>query len=65
MFFEVKVYDANGDLKKVISPKKLSNRFWKEDGKLPMLDGMVVEEENRGWSRREVQKLNVHTEESG
>ena len=30
MFYEVKVFDAEGQLKKVLSPKKLSNRFWKE-----------------------------------
>ena len=30
MFYEVKVFDAKGELKKVLSPKKLSNRFWKK-----------------------------------
>ena len=30
MFYEVKVFDSEGQLKKVLSPKKLSNRFWKE-----------------------------------
>ena len=30
MCYEVKVFDAEGQLKKVLSPKKLSNRFWKE-----------------------------------
>jgi hypothetical protein len=29
MFYEVKIFDAKGYLKKVISSKKLSNRFWK------------------------------------
>ncbi|OGW21279.1 MAG: hypothetical protein A3K09_01535 [Nitrospinae bacterium RIFCSPLOWO2_12_FULL_47_7] len=29
MFYEVKVKDANGNVRKVISPKALSNRFWK------------------------------------
>ncbi len=28
MFYEVKVLDGNGKVKKVISPKKLSDRFW-------------------------------------
>ena len=32
MFYEVKVFDAKGELKKVLSPKKLSKRFWKEGG---------------------------------
>ena len=31
MFFEVKIYDASGELKKVVSPKRLSNRFWKKN----------------------------------
>ncbi len=31
MFFEVKVFDSKGDLKKVVSPQKLSTRFWRED----------------------------------
>ena len=26
----MKGFDAKGELKKVLSPKKLSNRFWKE-----------------------------------
>ena len=30
MFYEVRVFDAKGELKKVLSPKKLSNRFWKK-----------------------------------
>ena len=33
MFYEVKVFDAKGELKKVLSPKKLSNLFWKEGEK--------------------------------
>ena len=32
MFYEVKVFDAKGELKKVLSPKKLSNHIWKEGG---------------------------------
>ena len=30
MFYEVKIFNAKGELKKVLSPKKLSNRFWKK-----------------------------------
>ena len=30
MFYEVKIFDAKGELKKVLSPKKLSNKFWKK-----------------------------------
>ncbi len=28
MFYEVRVLDGNGELKRVISPKRLSSRFW-------------------------------------
>ena len=30
MLHEVRIFDALGELKKVLSPKKLSNRFWKK-----------------------------------
>ena len=30
MFYEVKIFNAKGELRKVLSPKKLSNRFWKK-----------------------------------
>jgi len=35
MFYEVKVFDSRGKLKKVVSSKKLSNRFWSMNGNLP------------------------------
>ena len=31
MFYEVKVFDSRGQLKKVVSSKKLSNRFWRNN----------------------------------
>jgi hypothetical protein len=37
MFYEVKIFDAEGELKKVLSPKKLSNSFWK-DGEQKLID---------------------------
>lgn len=30
MFYEVKVWNPKGELKKVISSKKLSSKFWKK-----------------------------------
>ncbi len=30
MFFEVRIFKANGELKRVVSPKKLSKNFWNE-----------------------------------
>ena len=35
MFYEVKVFDSRGQLKKVVSSKKLSNRFWRMNENLP------------------------------
>ncbi|KMP11945.1 hypothetical protein UZ36_02575 [Candidatus Nitromaritima sp. SCGC AAA799-C22] len=35
MFYEVRVFDSRGQLKKVISPKKLSNRFWRLNTNAP------------------------------
>jgi len=31
MFFEVRIFNSDGDLKRVVSPKKLSKNFWKEN----------------------------------
>jgi len=31
MFFEVRIFNADGELKRVVSPKKLSKNFWKEN----------------------------------
>jgi hypothetical protein len=28
MFYEVRIFDPKGELKKVLSPKRLSNKFW-------------------------------------
>ena len=35
MFYEVKVFDSKGQLKKVVSSKKLSNRFWRNNDMVP------------------------------
>ena len=35
MFYEVKVFDSRGHLKKIVSSKKLSNRFWRMSDNLP------------------------------
>ena len=31
MFYEVRIFDAKGQLKKTISSNRLSNRFWKKN----------------------------------
>ena len=35
MFHKVKIFDSRGQLKKVVSSKKLSNRFWSNNDNLP------------------------------
>ena len=35
MFYKVKVFNSQGQLKKVVSPKKLSNQFWANKDNLP------------------------------
>ena len=45
MFYEVRIFDAKGELKKVLSPKKLSNRFWK-DGEQKLVDFTDKESSN-------------------
>ena len=35
MFYKVKVFDSQGQLKKVVSSKKLSNQFWANKDNLP------------------------------
>ena len=35
MFYEVKVFDPQGQLKKVVSSKKLSKQFWRSNDKVP------------------------------
>ena len=35
MFYEVKVFDSRGQLKKIVSSKKLSNRFWRNNDNAP------------------------------
>jgi hypothetical protein len=44
MFYEVRIFDAKGYLKKVVSSRKLSNRFWKH-GEQNLID--FGDKENR------------------
>ena len=55
MFYEVKVLDQQGKIKKVISPKRLSNKYWKRNNEGREFTGnMGVEEDEldyeSGWS---------------
>jgi len=55
MFYEVKVLDQQGKIKKVISPKRLSNKYWKRNNEGREFTGnMGVDEDEldyeSGWS---------------
>ena len=52
MFYEVKVFDSRGQLKKIVSSKKLSNRFWRNNDIAPphYEEGYTKFE---GWSTKE------------
>ncbi|MBC8287042.1 MAG: hypothetical protein H8E42_06165 [Nitrospinae bacterium] len=51
MFYEVRIFDAKGELKKVLSPKRLSNRFWKS-GEQNLIDFSDKESSSSGWDRK-------------
>lgn len=51
MFYEVRVFDSQGQLKKVISSKKLSNRFWRMNSNNPP-EYDVMEPGAEEWSNR-------------
>lgn len=59
MFFEVRVFDADGELKRVLSPKKLSKKYWKEksEGMPDYIDQDANSEEDRTktWSKSKIQ----------
>lgn len=46
MFYEVRVLDNKGELKKVISPKRLSKQFWKRHNQPQEFSGKQVYEDN-------------------
>ncbi len=60
MFFEVKIFDADGELKRVLSPKRLSKKYWKEkdEGKPDYIDQEVNTEDmsrQKAWDRPKIQ----------
>ena len=63
MFYEVKVFDSRGQLKKVVSSKKLSNRFWNMHNNLPS-----YYEESSGksedWNSKNKMKTGMSMDES-
>ena len=63
MFYEVRIFDTKGELKKVISPRRLSNRFWKHCEQ-NLID--FGEKENRGqdWENQKALKDKYQLEDS-
>jgi hypothetical protein len=56
MFYEVKIFDAKGELKKVLSPKRLSNRFWKH-GEQNLIDfGDKENSSSSEWGSKKIAK---------
>ena len=56
MFYEVRIFDAKGELKKVISPRRLSNRFWKH-GEQNLIDfGDKETQSSSDWESKKIVK---------
>ena len=61
MFYEVKVFDSRGQLKKVVSSKKLSNRFWRTNDNLPSYyeENSAKSDDWNSKGRLKVEKVSV------
>jgi len=55
MFYEVKIFDAKGELKKILSPKRLSNRFWRS-GEQNLIDFSDKESQSSDAGGRKIFK---------
>jgi hypothetical protein len=64
MFHKVKVFDSRGQLKKVVSSKKLSNRFWRMNDNLPSYYEDSSAKSDDWNSRGKVQAEKVSLDES-
>jgi hypothetical protein len=63
MFYEVRIFDADGELKKVLSPKKLSNQFWKS-GEQNLIDFSDKEKSASGWQIKKTEKDEYQLEDN-
>ena len=63
MFYEVRIFDANGELKKVLSPKKLSKQFWKS-GEQNLIDFSDKDSSSAEWERKKVVKNEYQLEDN-
>ena len=61
MFYEVKVFDSRGELKKVVSSKKLSNRFWRMYDNLPSYyeESSAKSDDWKSKGKMQVEKVSV------
>jgi len=64
MFFEVRIFNADGELKRVVSPKKLSKNFWKEnDNGLPDFSATYLNQDSwescNAWNKVQMEDLDV------
>jgi hypothetical protein len=62
MFYEVRIFDAKGYLRKVISPRKLSNIFWKQ-GEQNLIDFGDKENRSQELDSRKRLKNECHLED--
>ena len=61
MFYEVKIFDSRGQLKKVVSSKKLSNRFWSANDNLPSYyeDSSAKSDDYNSKAKMQAEKIGV------
>jgi len=61
MFYEVMVFDSRGQLKKVVSSKKLSNRFWRASDNLPSYyeDSSAKSDDCNSKEKMQAEKIGV------
>ena len=61
MFYKVKIFDSRGQLKKVVSSKKLSNRFWSENDNLPSYyeDSSAKSDDSNSKEKMQAEKVGV------
>ena len=56
MFYEVRIFDAKGELKKILSPKRLSNQFWKNGEKKMIYFSDKENSSSSDWVNKKVVK---------
>jgi len=61
MFYKVKIFDSRGQLKEVVSSKKLSNRFWRSNDDLPSYyeDSSVKSDDCNSKEKMQSEKIGV------